>query len=338
MENKRVALWDNLKFELIVLVVLGHFINIRDSVTYHSIFIFIYSFHMPLFVFLAGLFHRNKGFWKKSIAYLAIYIMYELGIYGIKKAYGVRTSLDILNETAAPWFMLALAFYVLAGFALHKLMEDRIMRWVILVAMTVLACVIGFVESVGEFLSLAKVIYFFPFYLLGMITDRKKLEFFAEKTKFKLAGAVVLAGWLLICFVFMKEVYQLRPFLLSKASYPENYDMPVIWRLQCYLMACITGLSLIVLTPVREIKPFTLWGSRTIQVYFWHKFVLYVFQYTRYEGKKHLDDWFYEGGLRKLLWMGVAVAVTCILSLWIFRYPTELILAFTRTKKDAGAE
>ena len=49
MDKKRIALWDNLKFILIVSVVIGHFINIRDSVTYHSIFIFIYSFHMPLF-------------------------------------------------------------------------------------------------------------------------------------------------------------------------------------------------------------------------------------------------------------------------------------------------
>ena len=39
MGKIRTPLWDNLKFILIVLVVLGHFINIRDSVTYHSIFI-----------------------------------------------------------------------------------------------------------------------------------------------------------------------------------------------------------------------------------------------------------------------------------------------------------
>ena len=126
MENRRIALWDNLKFILIVSVVIGHFINIRDSVTYHSIFIFIYSFHMPLFIFLAGLFHKNTGVWKKAIAFFTIYILYELSIFGIKKAFGKKVTLDMFHENAAPWFMLALVFYVILGFVLHRLMEHVI--------------------------------------------------------------------------------------------------------------------------------------------------------------------------------------------------------------------
>ena len=120
MDKKRIALWDNLKFILIVSVVIGHFINIRDSVTYHSIFIFIYSFHMPLFIFLAGLFHKNKGVWKKALAFLAIYVLYELAIFGTKKLFGVkRAKLALFNESAAPWFMLALCVYVILGYFLH---------------------------------------------------------------------------------------------------------------------------------------------------------------------------------------------------------------------------
>lgn len=53
MEN-RIALWDNLKFFLVTCVVVGHFADqFTDvSIIYDSIFLFIYSFHIPLFIYL----------------------------------------------------------------------------------------------------------------------------------------------------------------------------------------------------------------------------------------------------------------------------------------------
>ena len=54
--------YDNLKFFLIVLVVVGHFLEFYDtrSDIFKSLFVFIYSFHMPLFLFVSGLFTREK--------------------------------------------------------------------------------------------------------------------------------------------------------------------------------------------------------------------------------------------------------------------------------------
>lgn len=58
----RIALWDNLKFVLILLVVIGHFSKFfqNDSSIYRSVFLFIYAFHMPLFLFISGLFHKDE--------------------------------------------------------------------------------------------------------------------------------------------------------------------------------------------------------------------------------------------------------------------------------------
>ena len=333
MAEKRTPLWDNLKFILIVLVVIGHFINIRDSVTYHSIFIFIYSFHMPLFIFLAGLFHKNRGVWKKAVAFLAIYVLYELAIFGTKKAFGVKkVKLDLFSESAAPWFMLALCVYVILGYFLYDFMKKKTVKWIILSAFVVLSCIAGYIEKIGSFLSLAKIINFFPFFLLGMIMDRGKLEKMASDKRLKPWGAAVLLLWIFLSFAIMEKVYLFRPFFVAKESYPEYAgNLGFLWKTAAYAISCITGWALIMVTPGKEINPITLWGSRTIQVYFWHKIILYVFKYT------DLDKWFYQDGPHKLLWMGVAVAVACVLSLWIFRYPTELIMGFTRSKEYKGA-
>ena len=74
LSKRRLYLYDNLKFLLIFLVVLGHFTDgftvdlfgtaseeqfVPVSMVLNRIFIFIYGFHMPLFMFISGLFHRR---------------------------------------------------------------------------------------------------------------------------------------------------------------------------------------------------------------------------------------------------------------------------------------
>jgi len=51
-EKFRDTFYDNLKFFLIVTVVVGHFVSpLTDSSKFcKSLFLFIYTFHMPLFV------------------------------------------------------------------------------------------------------------------------------------------------------------------------------------------------------------------------------------------------------------------------------------------------
>ena len=47
--QERVALWDNLKFFLILFVVIGHFVDYYIvAPTFQSIFIFIYAEHKPI--------------------------------------------------------------------------------------------------------------------------------------------------------------------------------------------------------------------------------------------------------------------------------------------------
>lgn len=65
--RERIALWDNLKFILITAVVIGHFADfvVDRSDTCKSIYLFIYAFHMPLFIFISGLFHTDRNVVKK---------------------------------------------------------------------------------------------------------------------------------------------------------------------------------------------------------------------------------------------------------------------------------
>ena len=73
MEN-RIFLFDNLKFFLILTVVIGHFIAYitKSSHMMSGLFLFIYSFHMPFFIYLAGLFHSNHNIKNRCVSFIAI--------------------------------------------------------------------------------------------------------------------------------------------------------------------------------------------------------------------------------------------------------------------------
>ena len=67
--SSRERKWDFLRGIAIFLVVLGHTIQWMDPDWKHNLlFIGIYSFHMPLFMFISGYFLRNNlhqiAFWK----------------------------------------------------------------------------------------------------------------------------------------------------------------------------------------------------------------------------------------------------------------------------------
>ena len=49
--SDRIAAWDNIKFCLMITVVVGHLANpyTKNSAFYRSIYLLIYSFHMPLY-------------------------------------------------------------------------------------------------------------------------------------------------------------------------------------------------------------------------------------------------------------------------------------------------
>ena len=59
--NKRFEKWDNVKGMLIILVVVGHYMYYFQDDTWNMsrIYYGIHLFHMPLFVFISGLFLRR---------------------------------------------------------------------------------------------------------------------------------------------------------------------------------------------------------------------------------------------------------------------------------------
>ena len=104
---KRIALFDNIKGVLIILVVAGHFMHPvhNDNLALSAAFDVIYLFHMPLFVFVSGLF--AKGAYREGhlnvnrmISFLVLGLAYQAAYLAIS---GMLTPQRMLLFTSAPW-------------------------------------------------------------------------------------------------------------------------------------------------------------------------------------------------------------------------------------------
>ena len=103
----RIELYDNIKGLLILLVVIGHFMHPvhNDNPVISAGFDIIYLFHMPLFVFMSGLF--AKGAYRdgrlnvnRIISYLVLSFAYQAAIILIN---GSALLPKLFLFTSAPW-------------------------------------------------------------------------------------------------------------------------------------------------------------------------------------------------------------------------------------------
>lgn len=89
----RIAKWDNLKFFLILTVVVGHVAELYmgQSTSLRAVLFYIYIFHMPAFIFLSGLFFKKtvrQNDWTKVFSYFIFYVLVKILLYCVSRLCG----------------------------------------------------------------------------------------------------------------------------------------------------------------------------------------------------------------------------------------------------------
>lgn len=326
---KRVEKWDLLKFFLIFTVVLGHIAEfyIYESQTMENLFLFIYTFHMPLFIFISGLFSKRtikENRFDKIAGYLLVYLFIKLlfMLYNLVR-YKVF-SLNLFNDGGLPWFIFAMFVLPLITCAVKKVKAPIVLGVSLLISL-----VVGYIEPVGTVLSLSRIIVFFPFFYVGYITDLEKLTRLTDKKPVRFAGAAILVLLFIAAFGFGEYWDYLRALFTGKNSYytdaiAQHLPYAFLLRLSCYLISALACFSLIAVTPNHSrYRIFATCGKRTISVYVFHYFVLYLL----------LDHFRLKGILAEMLpsWILViiiplSVGIVIMLSLNLFYRPMEKLM------------
>jgi fucose 4-O-acetylase-like acetyltransferase len=171
-ESARIPLYDNIKFAMVTLVVVGHFADkfTQNSATCRSIFLFIYTFHMPMMLFVAGAFYKNSRNTSKILFYICSGFAVKIAYSCVYLICNHKTDFSLLSDSGLPWFMFALAAFQFLMYIFRN--TNKVF---LLAAFVTLACFVGYDTSIGDYLYLSRIIVFFPFYLLGTMLPPRKL-------------------------------------------------------------------------------------------------------------------------------------------------------------------
>jgi fucose 4-O-acetylase-like acetyltransferase len=146
--------------------VFGHLLELFVSSKGTLLYLLIYSFHMPAFVFLTGYYARFEP--KKIVLKLIVpYIIFQV--------WYVYFSGNRLQFTP-PYWILWYLFAVIIWKLLLPLCEKKLKLSLIIAV--IIALLAGFDDTIGYYLSLSRIIVFFPFFLLGNLLSKEpdKLE------------------------------------------------------------------------------------------------------------------------------------------------------------------
>ncbi|MEV0581890.1 acyltransferase family protein [Nonomuraea sp. NPDC050310] len=259
---------DNVKFLLIALVVVGHsLVPTLNADSSRSLYIFIYTFHMPLFVVISGYLSRN--FWNSNAktnklvdTFLIPYVIVEVGYAALRTALGQKWSLTIIDPAWLNWYLVALLFWRLSTPVWKR------MKFPIPVSIAVYLFA-GFSQISGEF-SMDRFFGLLPFFVIGLTLQPQHFEWLNRLWVKIVAGVILLGAAGVAMLVSMKKL-SLKPFYF-KHSYK---DMDLSWWMGLAEHLLILGASLAMCFAFLALVPrgetwYTDLGTRTLYAYLLH--------------------------------------------------------------------
>lgn len=276
IEENRIAKWDNLKFFLILCVVIGHTLHsfLDYSQLAKGLYLFIYSFHMPAFIFVAGLFSKHAIQEKRRevvVQYLVIYLVMKFLDALAAFLSGSSSSFHFLWESGPGWFALALAVYMIVGMYVRKFDSKYIMAAAIFIG-----CVAGLDTHFGDHFASMRICVFLPVFLAGYYIKPEALIYAKNKgiaVTRKIAALLIFAALLIISISKMDVLYPALKMFKGKYEYADM-DMGiegVVLRLLCYAFWAVMIYIVIAIVPKRN-WIFTWFGKRTMAIFVWHNF------------------------------------------------------------------
>jgi fucose 4-O-acetylase-like acetyltransferase len=286
--KKRVPLWDNARWIAIVLVVVGHGILplIGESNTAYSVYLFIYSFHVAVFVTVSGYFAKSGPPTARSLRQVLTdivlpYLIFETIWTVLRFALGSGVALDYSTPSWTLWFLIALAVWRIV------LPYLVLLRWPLAIAIAI-SIVAGYSETIDSTLALSRTFGMLPFFVFGWKLRQWQLtgRWLALPTRIAWrwrAGAIGLFAAVLAVMPVAIETWRdvkLRRFMLYDEAYPTlGYDEPWSGAIRLVLLgsAMVLAVAFLMLMP-RGAHWFTAFGGATMYIYLLHSFVLFPFR------------------------------------------------------------
>ncbi|MEU9359191.1 acyltransferase family protein [Streptomyces sp. NPDC048301] len=270
----RDPFFDNAKYLAIVLVAMGHSWEPLPGSgrVVETLYTFVYTFHMPVFIMIAGYFSRgleltSDRVWKLVTSLVVPYAVFEVAYTLFERLTGAPGfPLSPLTPYWLLWFLPALFLWRLTTpFWLT-------VRWP--VALSLVIAAMGAVTSnIGGDLQLQRILQFLPFYVLGL--QLRPAHFDLVRTRAARIASVP------VCLVALAAAYWAVPrtttswffrrYGAEQLGSPAWVGAPV--TLLLFLCAVVLSACFLAWVPKREMW-MTALGAGTLYGYLLHGFVI----------------------------------------------------------------
>lgn len=296
--------YDNVKFLAVVLVVLGHaWYSLDGGRLTAAAHLFVYTFHMPVFILIAGFFSRRFATTRSKVRRLVVgvgvpYLIFEAAypLY-VHVLHGDRFVWSPLSPYWVMWFLPALFVWRLSTPFWQQV------RWPLVIALAA-SLASGAIQLPDQLAT--RVLGFLPFFVIGLLMRDEHVQWL--RTRPARVGAVLVTVAAGATSVFMAPRMS-DEWLSYRADYGDLGVSPYAGMiLRVAMLACglaMTG-AFLALTPRRRMW-FTDLGGRSMYVYLLHGFFIFGATYAGwYHGANRLGA---IGGFAAVSVLGVLVAV-----------------------------
>lgn len=302
---------DNIRGIAIVLVVWGHIIQTMicpNNFDANIVFRVIYSFHMPLFMFISGVLVYNpnrkideKWLWKKVKTLVIPFISWIFITYFLTREYANRSIIEVFKEVIARpdnamWFLWILFLLHVITFVMYRTIDgikfvvekicDKSRVFLNSVNVEVLLEILFFAIFQWHILPLlAKIkilgigmcVWYYHFYFLGFILMRLGFiqRLMKTRCRFALVPAFILAAltWKRIQphFIYMEQVEKVigNVYWIKIFETVYNYLVPILGIFAVFSIVTIFN------DKIKLILGFL--GRYTLEIYAIHVFFLRIY-------------------------------------------------------------
>lgn len=270
--EKRNYLIDNLKVILIFSVVFGHTIEyyIDNNSVLRGIYMYIYIFHMPLFIYISGYLSKKSKSTTKMISSLLIpYVFFNILWYtGVYFVTG-KNMFSLIYPGWTLWYLISLFFWRISLKYITKIKY-------ILPITFILGLLIGLNKTGENVLSLSRTIVFLPFFLLGYYTSEEKLNKISDFNKI-ISIAILIIFIVIALYIAKYEFIDYKFLYNSHAYYTNNLNIiqGLIFRTILYICSIMLSIAVISFVPSEKVF-FTKYGKNTMNIYVFHIYLVVI--------------------------------------------------------------
>ena len=268
---QRIALFDNIKGILIALVVAGHFVHPihNDNPVLSFAFDVIYLFHMPLFVFMSGLFAKST-YREGRLDLDRILSLFALGLgfqLALRLVNGSElTVLRLLRFSSAPWYLIAMGWWCLMLPLLSRLGRVRGLLCALAVSLLWDA-----VDMSGGFLAISRTFAFLPWFALGYYLAPGDVMRIANDRRVR--AFVPIAVLIVLARLVSPHAYDaFFPLVYGDNAYDGGFLAGAGLKLLTIGIGAVFALAILAIVP-RGASRLTVLGRRTLQVYILHRLI-----------------------------------------------------------------